>query len=166
MAINIGRIQLLGLAALLSACGGGAASSAAGETTAPDLPGAAVDEAFCRFLDERARLLEGPVGVAFHEAQGGELDAAVTVSNEIVLPALAVMAEQLDTIEAGMPGNAWAPHTEPLVSEFADAATAFVADPSQETFDRVDVAGQVLRDEAFADEFARVGIDVFEADCA
>ena len=165
MAVDIARIRLLGLAAVLTACGGGAASSTAGETTAPDLPNAAVDEAFCKFLDERARLLEGPVGVAFHGAQDGELAEAVTVSTEIVLPALEVMAEQLDTIGTWEPGSAWVSHTEPLVREFADATTVFVADPSQDTFDRVDVAGQMLRDEAFADEFARVGIEVFEADC-
>jgi hypothetical protein len=103
-----------------------------------------VGEAFCQFLDERARLLEGEVGVAFHGAQAGELDEAVAVSTEIVLPALVAMSEQLEAIETWEPGRAWAGHTDPLVREFADSATAFVDDPSQDTFNRVDIAGQVL----------------------
>jgi hypothetical protein len=166
MVVTRARIRLLGLAALLTACGGGGGPSSSGTASrSADAPPAAVGEAFCQFLDERARLLEGTVGVAFHEAQGGDLDGAATVSNEVVLPALGVMAEQLDTIAAWEPGRAWAEHTEPLMREFADGATAFVEEPSEETFHRVDVAGQVLRDDAFADEFARVGIDLFKADC-
>jgi hypothetical protein len=165
--VGIGlRIRLLGLAVLLTACGGGGTQSPAGGAgTSADGPPAAVGEAFCQFLDERARLLEGEVGVAFHGAQAGELDEAVAVSTEIVLPALVAMSEQLEAIETWEPGRAWAGHTDPLVREFADSATAFVDDPSQDTFNRVDIAGQVLRNDAFADEFARVGIDVFKADC-
>ena len=103
--------------------------------------------------------------MAFHEAQLGELDNAVSVSSEVALPALEVMGASVEVIEGWEPGRPFAAHADPLIREFTDAATAFVDDPDRETFDRTDVAGQVLRDELMAGDFARVGIDLFQADC-
>ena len=162
------RGALVALIALLTSCGATDAGSAASSARAPtsDGPPAAVAEAFCGLLEERARLEAGELAAAYHAAQMGELDEAASVSSALVIPALAVMADQLDVIEEWEAGRAFADHARPLVGDFSEAASEFVANPTDEAaFDRADAAGQALRDELFDGEFARVGVEVFEADC-
>jgi hypothetical protein len=148
----------------LAGCGGGAKTS-----TQPDIGGTPreVAEAFCTFLDERAAISGDAIGAAFHAAaEQGQLDDAARVTEEIALPALQSMADQLDTIHGWGPGRAFAEHTKPLVDDFSSTATAFIDAPSDEAFEIMDTAAKELRDEAFSGDFARVGNDVFRADCA
>ena len=156
----------LALIALLTGCGAGEQSTASASTPAePAEPPQEVSDAFCDLLDARARLAAGEIGVAYHAAQLGELEEAVSVSSEIAIPALEIMSTSVEVIEAWQPARPFAAHADPLIREFTEAASAFVEDPDQETFDRTDVAGQTLRDDLLAGDFARVGIDLFQANC-
>jgi hypothetical protein len=154
------RASGLGAILMLAACG-----NAAVQSSAASLPPAPVSEAFCGFLEERTLLATDEVGAAFHAAQTGDLDDAIAVSTDTVLPVLVAMTERLDAIEAWAPARAFATHARGLVDEFSDAIEAFLADPTESTFARVDVAGQALRDDALSGEFAQVGTELFDADC-
>jgi hypothetical protein len=149
-------------AALTAACGSAATTASAADSEPP----APVTDAFCAFLDERAALSTDEVGAAFHAAQLGELEGALAVTEEVAIPALAGMVAALDTIAGWEPGRPFGAHVRPLVDAFAEAAETFTDAPSDEAFDRMDAAAVALRDEALSGEFARVGTDVFAADCS
>lgn len=155
----------LGLMALLAGCAAEQSTASDFTPAEPAAPPQAVSDAFCDLLDARAQLVAGEIGVAYHAAQLGDLDEAVSVSSEIALPALEVMNASVEVIEGWEPGRPFAAHADPLIREFRDAASAFVDNPDQDTFDRTDVAGQTLRDDLIAGDFARVGIDLFQANC-
>jgi hypothetical protein len=126
--------------------------------------------AFCSFVAtfHSGTALANPlIPLAFQEVmEGGSPTEALRISRDLLLPAVASLRRDLETMRQSGRGAQFVARAETLIAAFEKAVMAFVAAPSPTTAKTVDETGRVMDIGVFADtHFTVVGAENFGTEC-